>query len=112
MGRTKKFNETSRILTIRVPSSKYNEIKTIVKDIIEIPNLLSMLEKIEKAKKEIPDFETMQITQDDLWILYRLKFGRGTRQSKKDLLPIFTKIFNRNLTNMKLLSDFKLGEGM
>jgi hypothetical protein len=59
-----------------------------------------MVKKIEKAKKEIPDFETMQITQDDLWILYKLKFGKGTRVKRSELLPKFTEVFSRNIEKM------------
>ena len=43
----------------------------------------------------------MKITQDDLWFLYRLKFGKGTRMKRADLLPKFAKIFNRNLEGVK-----------
>lgn len=34
MGRKLKFNEKSRVLTIRVPESRYNEIKNIVNDCV------------------------------------------------------------------------------
>ncbi|MHA1291375.1 MAG: hypothetical protein ACTSQJ_01755 [Promethearchaeota archaeon] len=35
MGRKLKFNEQSKILTIRVPESKYNEIKSLVNNFLE-----------------------------------------------------------------------------
>ena len=35
MGRKLKFNEQSKILTIRVPESKYNEIKSLVNRFLE-----------------------------------------------------------------------------
>ncbi len=35
MGRTKKFNEKSKVLTIRVPESQYNTIKSTIENIIE-----------------------------------------------------------------------------
>ena len=43
----------------------------------------------------------IHISQDDLWLLYRLKFGKGTRVKRSILLPEFTEAFNKNLTKMK-----------
>ena len=47
------------------------------------------------------DFSNMKITQDDLWFLYRLKTGKGTRLPRKDLLPKFTEVFNINLNKIE-----------
>jgi len=97
MGRNKKFNETSRVLTVRVPTSRYNEIKSVVENLIEIPTIIDLAKKINTIRKDTPNFGNMQKTQDDLWILYRLKFGKGTRIKINELLPKFTQTFNKNL---------------
>ncbi|MBA7530970.1 hypothetical protein ES705_23181 [subsurface metagenome] len=47
------------------------------------------------------DISNVNISQDDLWLLYRLKFGIGTRTKRSVLLPQFTEAFNRNLEKMK-----------
>ena len=39
----------------------------------------------------------MNISQDDLWFLYRLKFGKGTSVKKSTLLPKFFEIFKREM---------------
>ena len=54
----------------------------------------------EKIKKEA-DWDNLNISQDDLWFLYRLKFGTGTRIKRSILLPKFTEAFDRNLIEMK-----------
>lgn len=46
------------------------------------------------------DISNIHISQDDLWPLYRLKFGKGTRVKRSVLLPQFTEAFNRNLAKM------------
>ena len=46
-------------------------------------------------------FKDMTITQDDLWFLYRLKTGNGTRTPKRKLLPQFTEVFRENLEKLK-----------
>ena len=61
----------------------------------EKPKIKETTERVEV------DFSNMKITQDDLWFLYRLKFGKGTRMKRADLLPKFAKIFNRNLEGVK-----------
>ena len=38
MGRQKKFNEDSKVLTIRVPKSRFDDIKEIVKKMIHDEN--------------------------------------------------------------------------
>lgn len=43
------------------------------------------------------DWDNITITQDDLWFLYRLKFGNGTRMKKSKLLPKFAEVFNKSL---------------
>ncbi|KKN58634.1 hypothetical protein LCGC14_0550010 [marine sediment metagenome] len=47
------------------------------------------------------DISNVDISQDDLWLLYRLKFGKGTRNKRSILLPQFTEAFKRNLAKMK-----------
>jgi len=47
------------------------------------------------------DISNVDISQDDLWLLYRLKFGKGTRLKKGILLPQFTEAFIKNLAKMK-----------
>jgi len=47
------------------------------------------------------DISNVRFSQDDLWLLYRLKFGKGTRVKRNALLPQFTEAFNRNLNKMK-----------
>lgn len=46
------------------------------------------------------DIPNIHISQDDLWLLYRLKFGKGTRTKRSVLLPQFTEAFNKNLEKM------------
>ena len=50
----------------------------------------------EQVEPEI-DFSTANITQDDLWFLYRMKFGKYTRETKAKLLPKFAKLFKKEL---------------
>ncbi|GAH49785.1 unnamed protein product, partial [marine sediment metagenome] len=47
------------------------------------------------------DISNVNISQDDLWLLYRLKFGKGTRTKRSVLLPQFTEAFIKNLNKMK-----------
>ena len=47
------------------------------------------------------DISNVHISQDDLWLLYRLKFGTSTRNKRSVLLPQFTEEFNKNLKEMK-----------
>ena len=47
------------------------------------------------------DISNIHISQDDLWLLYRLKFGTSTRNKRSELLPQFTEAFNRHLNEMK-----------
>jgi len=47
------------------------------------------------------DISNINITQDDLWLLYRLKFGKGTRNKRSVLLPQFTEAFKKNLAKLK-----------
>lgn len=46
------------------------------------------------------DIPNAHITQDELWLLYRLKFGKGTRTKRSVLLPQFTEAFKKNLKEM------------
>jgi len=57
---------------------------------------LNLLSKSLK-KTSGSDISNVHISQDDLWLLYRLKFGKGTRAKRSVLLPKFTEAFNRNL---------------
>ena len=61
------------------------------------------LKLLTKPLKRITEFDisNIDISQDDLWLLYRLKFGKGTRNKRSALLPQFTEAFNRNLAKMK-----------
>lgn len=54
----------------------------------------------EKIEKEI-DWDDINISQDDLWFLYRLKFGKGTRIKRSILLPKFKEVFIRNFNELK-----------
>ena len=56
--------------------------------------------KLPKIREDI-DFSNMTITQDDLWFLFRLKTGEGTRVKRSILLPKFSEVFNRNLNESK-----------
>ncbi|MBA7536475.1 hypothetical protein ES705_28739 [subsurface metagenome] len=47
------------------------------------------------------DISNVNISQDYLWLLYRLKFGKGTRVKRSVLLPQFTEAFKKNLEKMK-----------
>ncbi len=47
------------------------------------------------------DISNVNISQDDLWLLYRLKFGTSTRNKRSVLLPQFTEAFKKNLAKMK-----------
>ena len=53
-----------------------------------------------KSEKET-DWDNINISQDEIWFLFRLKFGKSTRLPKKKLLPKFTEVFNRNLNEMR-----------
>ena len=55
-----------------------------------------IMQKSEKSHEQ-PNWNNLTISQDDLWFLYRLKFGKGTRIKRKELLPKFTEVFNKNL---------------
>lgn len=83
--------------------SKYQKEPVVEKSekSVEIKNIPT--KKKPKKPKEPLDilFKDMTITQDDLWFLYRLKVGTGTRVSKKRLLPKFTEVFNKNLKKLK-----------
>lgn len=67
--------------------------------------------KIEKISKKLPkiredvDFSNMTITQDDLWCLYTVKFGKGTRDKRAILLPKFSEVFNKNLNEMRKIKE-------
>ena len=61
-------------------------------------------EKLPKIREGI-DFSNMTITQDDLWFLYRLKIGEGTRNKRTILLPKFTEVFNKNLNEMRKIKE-------
>jgi len=47
------------------------------------------------------DIPNIHISQDDLWLLYRLKFGKGTRVKRSILLPEFTEAFDKNLKELR-----------
>jgi len=49
-----------------------------------------------ETQKDV-DWDKVSLSQDDLWFLFRLKFGIGTRIKRSELLPKFTEVFNRNL---------------
>jgi len=56
-----------------------------------------------KPLKRITEFDisNVDISQDDLWLLYRLKFGKSTRNKRSILLPQFTEAFKKNLAKLK-----------
>jgi len=47
------------------------------------------------------DIPNIHISQDDLWFLYKLKFGKGTKNKRSALLPQFTEAFIKNLSKMR-----------
>ncbi|KKM14966.1 hypothetical protein LCGC14_1700830, partial [marine sediment metagenome] len=61
------------------------------------------LKLLTKPLKRITEFDisNINISQDDLWLLYRLKFGKSTRNKRSILLPQFTEAFKRNLAKLK-----------
>ncbi len=61
------------------------------------------LKLLTKPLKRITEFDisNVNISQDDLWLLYRLKFGKGTRVKRSILLAQFTEAFKKNLAKMK-----------
>lgn len=68
-----------------------------IKPITKPKKILSMFpQKIsDKSKKD--EFSEMTISQDDLWFLYKIKTGKGTRMKKKELLPKFMAVFEREV---------------
>jgi len=70
--------------------------KTLPERMIDFKILDESLERT--AGFNIPN---IHISQDDLWLLYRLKFGKGTRVKRSVLLPQFTEAFNKNLKKLK-----------
>jgi len=63
---------------------------------LELDSTIELEPKISET-----DFSNMTISQDDLWFLYRLKFGKGTRKTRSALLPKFTDAFNKNLKEIR-----------
>lgn len=61
---------------------------------------------IEKPKKKQPkpkkiiNLEDVILTQDDIWTIYKYLTHKGTRESKRVLLPKLIKLFQRNLRNL------------
>ena len=47
------------------------------------------------------NISNIHISQDDLWFLHKLKFGKAPRIKRSILLPQFTEAFNKNLAKMK-----------
>ena len=47
------------------------------------------------------DISNIHISQDDLWLLYRLKFGTSTRVKRSVLLPQFVEAFIKNLNKIR-----------
>jgi len=47
------------------------------------------------------DISNINISQDDLWLLYRLKFGTSTRVKRSVLLPQFVEAFIKNLNKIR-----------
>lgn len=60
MGRQKKFDERSKVLTIRVPESQHDKIKTIVMDVLngQLPGRNSNLE-MDVLKKGYDQFNSL-----------------------------------------------------
>ena len=80
-----------------------------IERLIEKPKKLKIgsaeLDLLSKNLEQITEFDisNVDISQDDLWLLYRLKFGKGTRVKRSVLLPQFTEAFIRNLEKIKKL---------
>ncbi len=68
-----------------------------------LPERMIDLKLIDESLERTTGFNipNIHISQDDLWLLYRLKFGKGTRVKRSILLPEFTEAFNKNLAKMK-----------
>jgi len=73
MGRKQKFNEKSRVLTMRVPESRYHEIKNIINDYmsnnktnryrIQNNNSLEMLKKLYDIMSNLMDIKSDKINE-------------------------------------------------
>lgn len=86
---------------------------TTIDEIVDTKENEPFIEKhIEEQKKEKqtlanwkPEtkltFDDIGITQDDLWMLYRLKFHKSTRRKRAELLPKFVEVFNRDFKKLK-----------
>ena len=61
------------------------------------------LKLLTKPLKRITEFDipNAHISQDDLWTLHKLIFGKGTRTKRHILLPKFTEAFKKNLAKLK-----------
>ncbi len=66
---------------------------------ISKPQKIEIMTSLEIKKES--DWDNLNISQDDLWFLYRLKFGKGTRIKRSKLLPKFAEAFNRELNEMR-----------
>ncbi|MBA7534693.1 hypothetical protein ES705_26942 [subsurface metagenome] len=65
------------------------------------PVVKSKKVKITPEIKKESDWDNLTISQDELWFLYRLKFGKGTREKRSVLLPQFKDVFVRNFNEMR-----------
>lgn len=89
-----------------VDFSKY-KISDVSQEEKKISKVQKPIKHKETEKKLLPkmdrevNWDNLNINQDDLWFLYRLKFGKGTRIKRRELLPKFTYVFIKNLNELK-----------
>ena len=109
LERMQKLKEQQKIKSQEEKIAKKPEKKIISPEVrlIELPEKLKIgavdLDLLDKSLERTTGFNipNIHISQDDLWLLYRLKFGKGTRIKRSILLPQFTEAFNKNLKKLK-----------
>ncbi len=90
----------------KIAKKSQEKISPEVERLIEKPKKLKIgfagLDLLSKSLDQTTgvDISNVDISQDDLWLLYRLKFGKGTRVKRSVLLPQFTEAFKKNLAKL------------
>jgi len=97
----KEVQEAKKIEKIIFPEPK-KSVDSLIVPLIKL-KIGSDLDILSKSLEQTIGFDisNVNISQDDLWLLYRLKFGKGTRVKRSVLLPQFTEAFKKNLEKMK-----------
>ena len=106
----KEVQEAKKIEKIISPKTE-KSVDSLIDPLIQPKKLIiaSDLDLLDKSLEQTIGFDisNVKISQDDLWLLYRLKFGKGTRVKRSVLLPQFTEAFKKNLEKMKKKKDLK-----